>query len=40
LNDDAVYASVHSLVAATAEVFRVSDLVELDWLEQRIREAA
>jgi len=27
-------------VAATAEVFRVSDLVELDWLEQRIREAA
>jgi hypothetical protein len=40
LNDDAVYASVRSLVAATAEVFRVSDLVELDWLEQRIREAA
>jgi len=39
LNDDAVYASVRSLVAATAEVFRVSDLVELDWLEQRIREA-
>jgi hypothetical protein len=40
LNDDAVYASVRSLVAATAEVFRVSDLVELDWLELRIREAA
>lgn len=40
LNDDAVYASVRSLVAATAEMFRVSDLVELDWLEQRIREAA
>jgi hypothetical protein len=40
LNDDAVYASVRSLVPATAEVFRVSDLVELDWLEQRIREAA
>jgi hypothetical protein len=40
LNDDAVYASVRSLVGATAEVFRVSDLVELDWLQQRIREAA
>jgi hypothetical protein len=40
LNDDAVYASVRSLVGATAEVFRVSDLVELDWLHQRIREAA
>lgn len=40
LNDDAVYASVRSLVGATAEVFRVSDLVELDWLRQRIREAA
>lgn len=40
LNDDAVYASVRSLVGATAEVFRVSDLVELDWLCQRIREAA
>ena len=40
LNDDAVYASIRSLVAATAEVFRVSDLVELDWLYQRIREAA
>jgi hypothetical protein len=40
LNDDAVYASVQSLVGATAEVFRVSDLVELDWLEQRIREGA
>jgi hypothetical protein len=40
LNDDAVYASVRSLVGATAEMFRVSDLVELDWLQQRIREAA
>jgi hypothetical protein len=40
LNDDAVYASVRSLVGATADVFRVSDLVELDWLQQRIREAA
>lgn len=40
LNDDAVYASVRSLVGATADVFRVSDLVELDWLHQRIREAA
>jgi hypothetical protein len=40
LNDGAVYASVRSLVGATAEAFRVSDLVELDWLEQRIREAA
>jgi hypothetical protein len=40
LNDDAVYASVRSLVGATAELFRVSDLVELDWLYQRIREAA
>jgi hypothetical protein len=40
LKDDAVYASVRSLVGATAEVFRVSDLVELDWLQQRIREAA
>ena len=40
LNDDAVYASVRSLVVATAEVFRVSDLVELDWLHQRTREAA
>jgi hypothetical protein len=40
LNDDAVYASVRSLVGATAEVLRVSDLVELDWLQQRIREAA
>jgi len=40
LNDDAVYASVRSLVGATAEAFRVSDLVELDWLQLRIREAA
>ena len=40
LNDDAVYASVRSLVGATAEVFRVSDLVELEWLQQCIREAA
>jgi len=40
LNDDAVYASVRSLVGAAAEVFRVSDLVELDWLQKRIREAA
>jgi hypothetical protein len=40
LNDDAIYASVRSLAGATAEVFRVSDLVELDWLHQRIREAA
>jgi hypothetical protein len=40
LNDDAVYASVRSLVGVTAEVMRVSDLVELDWLQQRIREAA
>jgi hypothetical protein len=39
LNDDAVYASVRALVGATAEVFRVSDLVELDWLQQRIRGA-
>jgi hypothetical protein len=40
LNDDAVYASVRFLVGATADVFRVSDLVELDWLQKRIREAA
>jgi hypothetical protein len=40
LNDDAVYASVRSLVAATADIVRVSDLVELDWLYQRVREAA
>jgi hypothetical protein len=40
LNDDAVYASVRSLVGATAELFRVSDFVELDWLHLRIREAA
>jgi hypothetical protein len=40
LNDDAVYASVRLLVGATAEVLRVSDLVELDWLQQRVREAA
>jgi hypothetical protein len=40
LDDDAVYASVRSVVGATAEIFRVSDLVELDWLQQRIREAA
>ena len=40
LNDDAVYASVRSLVGASADVYRVSDLVELDWLQQRIREAA
>jgi hypothetical protein len=40
LNDDAVYASVRALVGATAAVFRVSDLVELDWLQKRIREAA
>jgi hypothetical protein len=40
LNDDAVYASVRSLVGETAEVFRVTDLVELDWLQQRIREAS
>ncbi len=40
LNDDAVYASVRSLAGATAEILRVSDLVELDWLRQRVREAA
>src|SRR5262249_25866575 len=40
LNDDAVYASVRALVGATVEVFRVSDLVELDWRRRRIREAA
>src|SRR5262245_27594055 len=39
LNDDAVYAAVRALAAA-ADVYRVSDLVELDWLQQRIREAA
>jgi len=40
LNDDAVYASVRSLAGATAEILRVSDLVELDWLRRRVREAA
>jgi hypothetical protein len=39
LNDDAVYASVRQLVGAAAEIFRVSDLVELDWLQQ-VQEAA
>jgi len=40
LNDDAVYASIRTLAGGTAEIFRVSDLVELDWLHQQIREAA
>jgi hypothetical protein len=39
-DDDAVYASVRSVVGATAELLRVSDMIELDWLQQRIREAA
>lgn len=40
LNDDAVYAQVRRLTGESAAILRVSDLVELDWLNQRIREAA
>jgi len=40
VDDDAIYGSILSFVGATAEVARVSDLVELDLLNQRIREAA
>jgi hypothetical protein len=40
LDDDAICAEVRQLMGERTEISRVSDLVELDWLNQRIREAA
>jgi hypothetical protein len=38
--DDATLNGLRPLVRAGAAIYRVSDLVELDWLRSRVREAA